>query len=521
MKWKINAGITLIALVITIIILLILVGITLSIIIGPNGILNSAKDSKEQYEIQGVREKLNLELNSILADNIVKGIQNSKTQSLHDFSSRGYATQEQNNKCYIFQEGYTFEIEERANGEQEVVFVAKGIEKLPIILTFEYNDATERNGELSKEVTYGNTYGGLPTPTKTGYKFNGWYKESSFTTQVKSDTTVSTPNNHTIYAKWTANELIFSSQEKSVTYSTSLQTIIIEGASDGTGSYAYTEKSEKNASNNNDTNYISIEGTTITLLASTPAGTYTYIVTATDNNSGKTKDATITITVDKVNMEAPTVSINTEGIVTWNDITEATSYEISFDNSTWTTATSGSKSVNMSSAGTKTAYVRAVTTNPNYNTPSTVGSDSITLYSLNINKGTGISSVTGAGYYISGTTVTIKAIVSSGYKWSKWTVSSGNTPVNVNAAETELTITKDTTLQATAAENLVTLKIIKAGSWWMYTDSNCTNKSGTLTLKSGDTYSAKDMGWANGYHIYYLKSKSKYIKFVSTYWSVQ
>ena len=53
----------------------------------------------------------------------------------------------------------------------------------------------------------------------------------------------------------------------------------------------------------------------------------------------------------------------------------------------------------------------------------------------------------------------------------------------------------------------------------MYTDADCTNKSSTLTLKTGDTYSAKDMGWANGSHIYYLKSK--YIKFGSIYWSVQ
>ena len=513
-------GITLIALIITIIVLLILVGIGLNGLIGENGFINKTVSTKEEVEIQKVRELLNLELNDILLDNITKGIANSKTQSLQDFSSKGYATQERNNRCYIFQEGNTFEIEERENGQQEVVFFAKGIEKLPILLSFEYNGATERNGELSKEVTYGNTYGNLPTPIKTGYTFNGWYKESSFTTKVESNTTVSTPNDHTIYAKWTANELTFSNQEKSVTYSTSSQTVTIEGASSGTESYTYTEKSEKNASNNNDTNYISIEGTTIELLASTPAGTYTYIVTAIDDNSEKTKDATITITVDKINMETPNVSIDTEGIVTWNDITEATSYEISFDNSTWTTATSGTESVNMSSAGTKTAYVRAVTTNPNYNTPSTAGSDSITLCSLNLNKGTGVSSVTGAGVYLSGTTVTIKATVGTGYKWSKWNVSSGNTPVNINQSETEITITGDTTLQATAVENLVTLRVLKQGSWWMYTDSACTKKSSTLALKVNDTYSAKDMGWSGGYQIYYLKDKSKYIKFVATYWSV-
>lgn len=514
-------GITLIALIVTIIVLLILVGIAITVLTGQNGILDNAKDSKEQYIIQGIREKLNLELNNIIANNIVNGIENSRIQSLQDFSSKGYATQEQNNKSYIFQEGYTFEIEERANGQQEVVFVAKGIDKLPIILTFEYNDATERNGELSKEVMYGSTYGNLPGPIKTGYTFNGWYKESSCVTQVESDTIVSTANNHTIYAKWTANELTFSSQAKSVTYSSNSQTVIIDGASDGTEAYTYTEKSEKNASNNEDTNYISIEGTTITLLAKTPAGTYYYLVTAKDNNSEKTKDATITITVNKANMETPTVLIDTQGVVTWNSITGATSYEISFDNSTWETATSGSRTVSTTSSGTHTAYVRAVTTNSNYNTPSTAGNESITLYSLILNIGTGIASITGGGYYVSGTKVTITATANSGYKWSKWTVSAGNTPVDVNQSETEVTITGNTTLQATATENTVTLKVTKDGSWWMYTDVNCTNKSGTLTLKSGNTYKARDMGWINSKHIYYLKDKGKYIIYGSSNWSVQ
>ena len=47
-----------------------------------------------------------------------------------------------------------------------------------------------------------------------------------------------------------------------------------------------------------------------------------------------------------------------------------------------------------------------------------------------MSKGTGISSVTGAGSYKIGSTVSIDAAVSSGYTWSKW---SGNTDYLNNA----------------------------------------------------------------------------------------
>ena len=50
-------GITLIALVVTIIVLLILAGITISLVFGSNGVIQKAQDSKEQTEIGEMREK--------------------------------------------------------------------------------------------------------------------------------------------------------------------------------------------------------------------------------------------------------------------------------------------------------------------------------------------------------------------------------------------------------------------------------------------------------------------------------
>ena len=67
--------------------------------------------------------------------------------------------------------------------------------------TSSYNDSLQFR-MYGKSVTYNSTYSTLPTPTKTGYNFLGWYKESGFTNKVTSSTTVTTAKHHTLYAKW-------------------------------------------------------------------------------------------------------------------------------------------------------------------------------------------------------------------------------------------------------------------------------------------------------------------------------
>ena len=55
-----NTGITLIALVVTIVVLLILVGITINLLFNSDGVIHSAQNSKEQQEIAEIREKMEL-----------------------------------------------------------------------------------------------------------------------------------------------------------------------------------------------------------------------------------------------------------------------------------------------------------------------------------------------------------------------------------------------------------------------------------------------------------------------------
>ena len=71
-------------------------------------------------------------------------------------------------------------------------------------VTFIYNGATGGDTDPNKSVTFGETYGVLPTPTKTGYSFGGWYTEDNGSgRKIEADTTVTTVGAHTLYAYWT------------------------------------------------------------------------------------------------------------------------------------------------------------------------------------------------------------------------------------------------------------------------------------------------------------------------------
>lgn len=72
-------GITLIALVITIVILIILAGVTISLSIGENGIFNKTKYGKEMYLNEQVTEEKNI---NSLSDEIETITENNKFRKI-------------------------------------------------------------------------------------------------------------------------------------------------------------------------------------------------------------------------------------------------------------------------------------------------------------------------------------------------------------------------------------------------------------------------------------------------------
>ena len=72
-KKSFQTGITLIALVITIIILIILAGVSINLVVGDNGIITTAKRAKEEMTISEGKEKIELALLDINTERISNG----------------------------------------------------------------------------------------------------------------------------------------------------------------------------------------------------------------------------------------------------------------------------------------------------------------------------------------------------------------------------------------------------------------------------------------------------------------
>lgn len=71
-------------------------------------------------------------------------------------------------------------------------------------VTFDANEGTVT--PESKTVTYDGTYGELPTPKRSGYKFLGWFTDLTGTDKVTADNKVSITAAQTLYAHWSEDD---------------------------------------------------------------------------------------------------------------------------------------------------------------------------------------------------------------------------------------------------------------------------------------------------------------------------
>ncbi len=65
---------------------------------------------------------------------------------------------------------------------------------------------TFKDIRISKLLAPSSTYGTLPTLTKTGYTFDGWWTAASNGTKVAENTTLTSNSRHTLYPRWIINE---------------------------------------------------------------------------------------------------------------------------------------------------------------------------------------------------------------------------------------------------------------------------------------------------------------------------
>ena len=179
-----NKGITLIALVITIIVLLILAGVSIAMLTGENGILNQAKKAKEETEIASEEEKVKLATSGALLQDNGKSIIQSNLQSelskyfdTEDFSVSSGTNDEGKNGFIVtvtesVKEGRKYFVSQ--NGKVEKYEEPQVAELTDIYLNL-YDDGTlvfSNNSELMEGKTLEKSYGNIKGKT-FGYEMSG------------------------------------------------------------------------------------------------------------------------------------------------------------------------------------------------------------------------------------------------------------------------------------------------------------------------------------------------------------
>ena len=249
---KINTkekGITLIALIVTIIVLLILAGVTIISLTGENGILGKSSDAKLKREIAKEIEQIKLSVNAVYTSYYDKGylpvaplrkeLQTSYegVESVEETSDIGEATKVSKAKKKV-NLGSMFGIESLA-AENEDVEPTQEFAKVTYTSKREYyvkiknitggnadpvgtiytKGGTADDDNVSGNAIIYNLNGGVnpenaptsyktgevigfPTPTKDGSAFEGWYQTSDFSDERVLRTNDTMSGSITLYAKW-------------------------------------------------------------------------------------------------------------------------------------------------------------------------------------------------------------------------------------------------------------------------------------------------------------------------------
>lgn len=267
---------------------------------------------------------------------------------------------------------------------------------------------------------YNTALGTLPTVSRTGYTFVGWFDTSAASGGTQATTATKVTGTKTWYARWSINSYTFTFDANGG--NTPSSTIITKEYNTAVGTLP---TCTRNADN-----------------------TYTYAFAGwfdTSASSGGTQLTTTTKVTSNKTWYARWTSTYKNYTVTWNGNggtpskssssfhyndalgTLPTATRTGYTFKGWSTSTSGSVNVSTTTKVTGNVTYYAIW--------------QINSYTLTVTAGTG-GTVSGGGTYNYGATATLKATASSGYHFVKW--SDGNT----NASRT-VTVTGNATYTAT------------------------------------------------------------------------
>lgn len=213
---KIEKGITLVALVVTIVVLLILAFISISLLMGENGIINKASESKEETIKAKEREMIQLTYQDLEMEYTLYGTDITADrvwEKLKEYDNNIKVEMKAKEEL-----GETEIVVEKNSGEEyaEIVYEETG-HKYAGSLVIDENKARY-------EVTYNANRGyggptkqikieGVPltitteTPQRKGYSFKGWSKDSTaVVAEYTSGSKYTEDTNITLYAVWQLRE---------------------------------------------------------------------------------------------------------------------------------------------------------------------------------------------------------------------------------------------------------------------------------------------------------------------------
>jgi uncharacterized repeat protein (TIGR02543 family) len=216
------------------------------------------------------------------------------------------------------------------------------------VVTYNYNEATGGNSTTTASFTTAGTGITLPTPTKTGYTFAGWFSNASLLASIGSAGASYLPTGTTLsltaYAKWTPINYTFTYDANSADLGTVptetskqiTQTATVKANTGNLIRVGYTFGGWNTLSNGSGTNYLSgslftVGSSNVVLYAKWTANTYTVTYNV-NGGTGNAQRSSTNVSSDSYTTGGSSVSIPAAGTLERSGYTFAG----------WNTSASGS-----------------------------------------------------------------------------------------------------------------------------------------------------------------------------------
>lgn len=199
LKIKQQKGITLIALIVTIIILLILAGVTIAMLTGENGLLGRAEQANYSMEIARFRDDASLAYMELYTNNAQEYTYEVAEDDWVDLLEEkyDYSISQSGARYFVSLNEMYYPIS--LNGSN--IVIGEGCEEASIT-TYTVSFNTNEGSSVDSQTVESGGRAIMPAtnPTKEGFVFAGWFSDIGLTSEYDFNTTINTDT--TIYAKW-------------------------------------------------------------------------------------------------------------------------------------------------------------------------------------------------------------------------------------------------------------------------------------------------------------------------------